>query len=359
MREDFKILDKYVYLDSACMSLKPEVVINALNKYYFELSSCAGRSSHKLSEKVNNEVEKVRKELTKFTGYKHAIFCRNATEAINIVANNFSGPVLISDKEHNSNLLPWQNKKIYTFSTKGSDKEIIESFEKQISKVKFASFVHMSNVDGQLLPVDKLLSIAKKHKVKTLIDGCQSIPHKIICKNADFLAFSGHKMFGPTGTGVLMCNEEIKPLILGGGQVYDSTYESASFEKFPNNMESGLQDYAGIIGLGAAITYLKNAKGDYVKLNEEFCKQITSLGLTVYSSNNGITSFNVPGLDCHETALMLSEDNILVRSGAHCVHSWYNKYDMPGTVRASFYYYNNLDDLNKIVSSLKKIKSLV
>ena len=375
IRKDFPILDKVTYLDSACISLKPIQVINKINEYYNQYPACAGRSAHKLSKKVDEEIYKTRKSIQKFLNAKsekEIVFTRNTTESINLVARSLNiKNVLISDREHNSNLLPWmylhkfkilKSKDDYTFN--------MELFKKEVKNVSLVSVVFTSNIDGYSLPIKEIIKIAHENKALVLLDAAQAVPHKEIDVkklDVDFLAFSGHKMLGPTGTGILYAKEklleEMKPFILGGHTVYNSTYKDYNLEKIPERFEAGLQDYAGIIGLQESVKYLnnigmKNIVEHEAKLKKYLINELKNMNKISFVGNlndSGVLSFNIKGMNCHDVAIILDQNNIALRSGSHCCHSWFNANKIDGSVRSSLYLYNNLEDFKILIENLKKI----
>ena len=377
IREDFPILKKYVYLDSACMSLKPRQVINKINEYYNEYPACSGRSGHSLSNKINEEVYKTREIISKFfsTRKENVIFTRNTTEAINIVANNFKRKnILITDKEHNSNLLPWQKNKcnIKVINSKKDNTFDIEDFKNKIKGTDLIAINHVANLDGVVNPIKEVIKIAHENKALVLIDAAQSAGHSEINFNKldiDFMAFSGHKTLGPSGIGALIGKKEllekIEPLNIGGGTVTDSNYNSFKYEDIPLRFEAGLQDYSGIIGLGEALNYLKKIGFDDIEKNElklnkiiteELLSKVQLIGPEDYKLRSSIFSFNVNKFSALDIAGILnSSRNICIRAGAHCVHSWFNKHNLKGSARASLYLYNNEDDVRIFVEEIKKI----
>lgn len=382
IRVDFEILQSKkppIYFDSACMSLKPNQVINKITEYYKEYPACAGRSNHKLSNRVATEVSYARHEIAKLIGAKdhEIIFTRNATEGINIVANSIKkgDEIIISDKEHNSNLIPWLNKecKVKVINSNEDNTFNLEEYERKISsKTTLVAIQHVSNLDGVTNPIKEIIKIAHKHNVKVLVDGCQAIPHKEINVkklDADYYVFSGHKMFGPTGTGVLYAKkellEELPQFLVGGETVLDSTFDSFTKEKVPNKFEAGLQDYAGIIGFGEAVKYLrkigqKNIEKHEIKLNDIATKELENvidiIGPKDAKLRGGILNFTIKDWDAHDLSLMLDKAaNIQTRSGAHCCHSWFNKHNLNGSIRASFYVYNTEEEVIEFVQKLKEI----
>ncbi len=391
IREDFPVLSKsIIYFDSACMSLKPKQVINKINEYYNEYPACAGRSSHKLATKVETEVAKARNEVKNFINAKYdseIIFTRNTTEGLNLVANSIGlkqgDEVIISDKEHNSNLLPWlklQEKGIKVFVVDSNDDNTfnLENFRNSFtSNTKVVSVVHVSNLDGVENPIKEISQITHKNNALLLVDAAQSVPHKEVDVkklDVDFMAFSGHKMLGPTGTGVLYGKKEflekLDQFIVGGETVIDSTYKDYKIEEIPMRFEAGLQDYAGIIGLGEACRYLKKIglkkiSEHEIKLNKMITealadnKKIELIGPKEAEKRGGIFSFNIKGIDMHHVARMLDKSkSIMTRSGAHCVHSWFNKHNMKGSVRASLYLYNTEEEVKIFIEEIQKIIKL-
>jgi len=395
LRQDFPVLQKQfngkpiIYFDNACMTLRPMQVIDKIREYYLEYPACGERSLHKLGKRVDENVDRARETLKKFINAKSAkelILTKNTTEGINLVANSFAfkaGDVVLgTDKEHNSNLLPWQKLApkgvVYDYVEADEDNSFsIENFKQKLNKkVRLIAMVMTSNMDGTSVPAKEIVKIAHDNGSLVLFDAAQAVPHHEVDVrklDADFLAFSGHKMMGPSGTGILYGKEhlleELSPFIVGGGTVIDSTHTTAKFEELPHRFEAGLQDYAGIIGLGEAANYLMKAGRENVEKHETMLNKIVTEGLAGVvdiigpkdaGKRSGIFSFNYRSVDPHEIALMLDQlENICVRSGAHCVHSWFNTHNMKGSVRASFYLYNTPGECEKFVETAKKVIGIV
>ncbi|MBC8495293.1 cysteine desulfurase [archaeon] len=391
VRKDFPILDKgIVYFDNSCVTLKPKQVVEAMNKYYYEFPACAGRSMHRLGNKITDEVAKSRETMRKFINAKRKeeiIFTRNTTEAINLVANSFKfkqgDKVLITDKEHNSNLLPWQLLaeqgliKLKVLGSKEDNTFNMEAFKREVRDVKLVSIVHTSNMDGVTNPAKEIIKIAHRNGALVMLDAAQSVPHKDVDVRklgVDFLAFSGHKMLGPSGMGILYGQkallENLHPFMVGGETVKDSTYTSRTWEDVPERFEAGLQNYAGIIGLAEAARYLQKIGLKNIEKQELMLTTKLTKGLESFDNINilgpgpeqrgGITSFNLGKNDPHQIALLLDNSaNVMVRSGTHCVHSWFNKHKSPGTVRASVYFYNTEEEVDHFIKSLKKVSTLL
>lgn len=387
VRKDFPILEQSfngmppIYFDNACMTLRPTSVVRSIVAYYEEYPACAMRSHHKLSKMATEHVEKARTKTQKFFGSKNLIYTKNTTESINLVANSFAKQdVVICGKEHNSNLIPWQiNKNRKYYVTKLNEDNLIdeEDFENKVRNkdVKLASIVHSSNLDGTTEDVKKFAKIAHDHDAKILIDGAQSAPHKEINfkkLDVDFFAASGHKMLGPTGMGILLVKnpEELSPFIVGGETVLNSTYESHTLEPSPYKFEAGLQHYAGIIGLGEATDYLKKIGMNTIQKHEEKLNKmlhglllqhqnISIIGNQNPEKRGGISSFRVKGTDNHTVAMMFDQTrNIMLRSGMHCCHSWFNNKKLDGSARASLYLYNTKEEIEVFGETLNKLMQL-
>ncbi|MBI5871978.1 cysteine desulfurase [archaeon] len=387
LREDFEILkSKVIYFDNACMSLKPRQVLEKMNEYYLEYPGCAGRSIHHVGERVGKEVLLARKKIARFFNAKRkeeVIFTKNTTEAINLAANclglNRGDRVLTSDYEHNSNLLPW----IKLAREKGIMHEILyskadntfdlEMFKEKAKGARLVSIFHTSNLNGYTNPVKEIIRIAHENNALVLLDGAQSAPHipiNLKKLDADFFACSGHKMLGPNGTGILYGKKEhlenMKQFIVGGETVIDSSYNDFKMEESPARFEAGLQNYSGIIGFGSAVDYLRGIIDD-IHAYESKLNRIISEGLMQfnkvelvppldYRQRGGIISFNIKGIDSHNVAVILNKSaRICIRSGAHCVHSWFNAHNLKGSARASLYFYNTEQECLRFVEEMGKI----
>ncbi len=397
-RHDFPLLNPkdnsraVIYLDSACQSLRPQQVIDAITRYYTEYPACSGRSNHHLAATVTRLVDESRQQLAKLIGAtreQEIIFMRNATEGINLVAFSLGlqagDVVLIGGKEHNSNLIPWQTLarrigiKLEVLAPLADGRFDLDSFEKALSTgVKLVSLGYTSNLDGVSIPAEQVIKAAHKAGALVLLDAAQTIPHRKInvrSLDVDFMAFSGHKMLGPSGTGVLYGKskllEKLSPFLVGGDTVANSTYDNAEFLPIPEKFEAGLQDYAGIIGLGEAACYLQKVGFDAIQKQEfllnqaitEGCRDIQGfhlIGPADPALRSGIFTFYIDGIDSHRVALMLDQmAGICVRSGQHCVHSWFNQQQLKGSVRASVYFYNTLQEAESFVENLKKIRKVL
>ncbi len=388
-RKDFPLLnsdDNPTYLDSACMTLRPQAVIDALTDYYTNYPACGGRSVHKLSWQVTENFEIARDQIRRFMGAEkptEIVFTKNATEGMNIVANGLNlqkgDKVITSDKEHNANVVPWHHLAKY----KGIKYEVLPAKdnyyfdlealkERLTSDTKLMSFVHTSNLDGHSNPAEDIIEICHDKGVKVMMDAAQSAPHKevnVVDLDVDFAAVSAHKFCGPSGMGALYGKyeelEKLIPTYVGGSTVVNSSYEDYELLPPPSCFEAGLQDYAGAIGSGVAADYVMGVGRDNIsehenKLNTIMTNKLKDLdGISVVgpedvSQRGGIFSFNIEGWDPTEVAMHLDEKyNIAIRSGMHCVHSWFNSRGIEGTARASAYLYNNESDIIKFTDAIE------
>ncbi len=401
LREDFPALKRLrngkpvIYLDSACMSLKPRQVIEAVREYYELYPACGGRgrSQHWFAREVKEATERAREEVARFINAtpEEIVWTKNTTEAINLVARSFrlerGDVVLTSDREHNSNLVPW----LELERTRGIRHEVVparedetfdvERLKEMLSpKVKLVSVVHVSNLDGYALPVEEIVEVAHDYGARVLLDAAQSVPHRSVDVSrleADFLAFSVHKMLGPS-LGVLYGREEalreLSPFIAGGDTVSDSYYERAIFLPPPHRFEAGLQDYAAQIGAAAAVRYLTRVGMRRIEEHERRLTQYLSKKLSAIEEvrfvgvrdarlRSGIVSFR---LERHGRSLVAPSDvaelldrhyNIMLRSGDHCLHAWFNARGIgaSGSVRASLYLYNTREECDLLVEGIERI----
>ncbi len=397
-RQDFPLLAEringkpIVYFDNACSTLRPRQVIDAMDEYYQKYSACAGRSAHVLGETVTRKVDEARTAIAKHFGARkkeEIVFTRNTTEGINLVARSFpfekGDVVLVSDKEHNSNLIPWQ----IAAKHRGIVLKIIpsnpdntfnlDSFRKILNegRVKMVALGYTSNLDGVTLPIEDIIPLAHAHNAYVLLDAAQAAPHRAINASAldiDFLSCSGHKMLGPSGTGVLYGKyqllEMLEPFIVGGETVAASTYTTHEMLPPPDKFEAGLQDYAGIIGLGEAVQYLERVGFEHIaaqerELNTYITDAIADIkGLRIIGPadpalRGGIVNFTIQGIDPHQIALLMSQaNNVMIRSGQHCVHSWFAARGIKNSARASLYFYNTMEEARTFVDGLKQIVML-
>lgn len=392
VRKDFPILETgIIYLDNTASSLTPEPVLQKMLEFYRHYRANVGRGIHRLSQKASEEYERARTKVADFINAKsenEIIMTRNTTEGINLIARGLKWKkgekIVTSFIEHHSNFIVWlRAKNNYSVELEIiRPKEPVEKgllditdFEKIIDdKTKLVALTHVSNVLGVITPIEEITKIAHEHGAYVLVDGAQSVPHikvdvqKIGC---DFLAFSGHKMCAPTGSGALYIGEElteeVEPLCIGGGTIADVEMDRYMLDKSPRKFEAGTPSIAETIGLGAAIDYLQKIGMENIeryekKLTKKTYEEITTLpSVEVYGPNPehkiGIMAFNVKDLNPHDVALALDVSaNIMVRSGHHCaLPLTKGLLHKPGTVRASTYFYNTEEEINKFVSALKEI----
>ena len=393
IRKDFPVLSRRingklpVYMDNACMTLKPAQVVDAMNRYYFEHPSCHKRAVHHFGKMTTEQFRKARCAVQAFIQAKQAeeiVFTRNTTESINIVAHGLrlqaGEAVLTSDLEHNSNLLPWialssKGIKHHMFALTPDSPFSQEEFEKALTpEVKLVSVFHTSHVTGQTLPVAEIIKTAHAHGALVLLDGAQSVGHqRIDVQNldVDFLAFSFHKMLGPTGMGCLYAKKEhlrkMPPLLVGGETVEDVDYGAYLLSDTPAKFEAGLQNYAGAMGVSAALDYLKqigmdNLQQHVTTLNETLTTELQQsdkvhiLGPPAAALRAGIVNFTLNGMDSGELSLLLDQtDNIMTRSGIHCCHAWYKKYNKPPSLRVSLYAYNTIEEVRHLAETINNI----
>ncbi len=384
IRKDFPLVEDYIYFDNACLTLKPIQVIDKVREYYEEVPVCSDRSSHSLANRLTKQIRKGRESVSKLINSEspfQIVYTKNATESINLVAKGLGldkGDVVIStDKEHNSNLVPWillQKKEGVKYKQVPSLEDgsfDMDSFEEIIDKdVELVTMVHTSNLDGYTIPAKEIGKIVHDHDALFMLDGAQSVPHcpiDVQDLDVDLLAFSLHKMLGPTGVGVLYGKseilEELEPLVAGGGSIKSSSYDDVVLHNTPTKFEGGLQNYASLYAVEAAVDYLQSLglkkvhehEKDLNKLAfEELPSGVDILGPEDPERRTGILNFTVPSLGCHEVSLLLEEMNILTRGGMQCVHSWYTAKGLEGGTRASFYVYNTKEEVIEFVEAIER-----
>lgn len=395
IRKDFPILDQIVndeplvYLDNAATTQKPKAVLEAVNRYYQEDNANVHRGVHTLAERATASYEAARETVRRFinaSSTKEVLFTRGTTTGLNWIGRfaeeilEEGDEVLISIMEHHSNILPWQEacrkagaKLVYVYLKDGGLD--LEDFRiKLTDRTKFVSIAHASNVLGVINPVQEIAQLAHEKGAIVVVDGAQSVPHmKIDVQklDADFFVFSGHKMAGPTGIGVLYGKEQylnqMSPVEFGG-EMIDFVYEqSATWKELPWKFEAGTPNMAGAIGLAAAIDYLEAIGMDAIERHEQdliayvFPKLQAIEGLKIYGSQDlakrsGVISFNLGDLHPHDLATALDYEGVAVRAGHHCAQPLIQYLGVPATARASFYLYNTKEDCDKLVEALIKTK---
>ena len=395
IRKDFPILDQIVndeplvYLDNAATTQKPKAVLEAVNRYYQEDNANVHRGVHTLAERATASYEAARETVRRFinaSSTKEVLFTRGTTTGLNWIGRfaeeilEEGDEVLVSIMEHHSNILPWQEacqktgaKLVYAYLKDGG-LDLEDFREKLTDRTKFVSITHASNVLGVINPIQELAQLAHEKGAIMVVDGAQSVPHmKIDVQklDADFFVFSGHKMAGPTGIGVLYGKEhylnQMSPVEFGG-EMIDFVYEqSATWKELPWKFEAGTPNMAGAIGLAAAIDYLEAIGMDAIEHHEQdliayvFPKLQAIEGLKIYGSQDlakrsGVISFNLGDLHPHDLATALDYEGVAVRAGHHCAQPLIQYLEVPATARVSFYLYNTKEDCDKLVEALIKTK---
>lgn len=397
IKADFPILSRtvygkpLVYLDNAATSQKPRSVIQALSEYYECYNSNVHRGVHLLSMEATQRYEEAREKISRFIGApspENVVFVRNTTEAINLVANTWAaanvGPgdeILLTEMEHHSNLVPWQKlareKGAVLRFIPVTDEGLLDcsGIEKILnSRTRLLSLVHMSNVLGTINPVKELATMAHAVGAAVMVDAAQSVPHMPVDVNdlgCDFLAFSGHKMLGPTGIGVLYVTEslirDMDPFLVGGEMVKDVRLEDATWNDLPFRFEAGTPNIGDAIALGAAVDYLdglgmENVRAHEIELTQYAIRSFTELeeelemyGPTEPDLRGGIVSFYSNEVHPHDLGTILDREGIAVRAGHHCaIPLVRGRLGVPATTRASFYVYNTEEDVDLLIGGLKK-----
>ena len=380
-----------VYLDSANSSQKPLVVIDRIYDFYTKEFSNVGRSVHYLAVAATNLYENTRSSVQKYINAKdknEIVFTKGATEAINLVANSFGqkylkegDEVLLTELEHHSNYVPWH----YLRKSKGIKIEFaeinengevtLESIEKKITKkTKIIAITHLSNVTGAILPVKEIIKLAHSKGIPVLIDGCQSAPHlKLDMQDldCDFYAISCHKMYGPTGLGILYAKkkwlEELPPYQGGGGMINEVKKESISYGDLPNKFEAGTMATAQVIAFDESIKFLNKIgienivkhENELMDYGQELLRRNNSVTLIGNPKNKGaVLSFTMKDIHPHDIATILDEDGVAIRAGHHCCQILHDKLGLAATARASLGVYNTKDDLDQLNSSINKCKKI-
>jgi len=394
IRKDFPLLARkvhgkpLVYFDNGATSQKPQAVIDALNRYYAEENSNIHRGVHYLSELATSLYEEARKKLRRFVNARRLeeiIFVRGTTEAINLVAQSYGrkflgagDEIIVSAMEHHSNIVPWQmlceqvGARLRVIPINHDGEPVLDEFRRLLNdRTKFVSITHVSNALGTVVPVKEVVKLAHASGVPVLLDGAQAVPHlpvdvqEIDC---DFYAFSGHKMFGPTGVGVLYGRAELlgkMPPYQGGGDMISLvTFEKTHYNVLPYKFEAGTPHIAGGIGLGAAVDYLAGLNWDQVAAHErdllEYATQaITKIdGLRIIGTAKekaGVISFVLDHVHAHDVGTILDQEGVAVRAGHHCAMPVMQRFGVPATTRASFAFYNTRAEIDVLVGALHRV----
>jgi cysteine desulfurase/selenocysteine lyase len=394
IREDFPILKTVIrgkplcYLDNAATTQKPQQVIDVLSDYYTSMNSNIHRGVHTLSERATAAFEEARVKVKNFINAKsekEIIFTRGTTESINLVASSFGrsnlsegDEILITGMEHHSNIVPWQliaaekNAVLKVVPITDTGELILDEFEKLISeRTKIISVVYVSNSLGTINPVEKIIEIAHKHGVPVLLDAAQAVSHipvdmqKLDC---DFFAFSGHKLYGPTGIGVLYGKEKLleqMPPFMGGGDMISKvTFTKTTYNELPFKFEAGTSNIADAIGLGAAIDYIKSIGLDSISKYEKHVLDYATdalsnvEGLRIIGTapeKSSVISFVLKNVHPHDVGTFLDYEGIAVRTGHHCTQPLMDRFNIPATSRASFGMYNTVEEADILVKGIKKV----
>lgn len=397
IRSDFPILKEMVngkplvYFDNAATAQKPQVVIDAIAEYYETINANIHRGVHTLSQLATDAYEIARKKVQHHINAKEdreVIFTAGTTFGINLVASGFArllkegDEVLISAMEHHSNIVPWQfaceqsgaTLKVIPMNDKGE--LVMEEFDKLINeKTKIVAVTHISNALGTINPIKRIIDKAHEYGAAVLIDGAQATPHvkpDMQALDCDFYVFSGHKICGPTGTGVLYGKEEwlnkLPPYQGGGEMIKTVTFDKTTFACLPHKFEAGTPNIAGGIVLGCAIDYLNNV-GFYnivayeQELLEYGTKRLLEIeGLKIYGTSKdkaSVISFNIEGIHPYDIGVIVDKLGVAVRTGHHCTQPIMDFFGIPGTVRASFSFYNTKEEIDTLVEAVKKAKSML
>jgi len=393
IRKDFPILKRevngkpLVYFDNGATSQKPQVVIDAITNYYTNENSNIHRGIHTLSQEATDAYEKARTTVQQFINAKHnheIIFTSGTTGSINLVASSFGkkyiqagDEIIISTMEHHSNIVPWQMLceekgavlKVIPINDKGE--LLLEEFKKLLSsKTKIVAITHVSNTLGTINPVKEIIKLAKAVGAFVLIDGAQAVPHTKVDVQAldcDFYAFSGHKMFGPTGVGILYGKEsilnELPPYQGGGDMIKTVTFEKTTYNELPHKFEAGTPNIVGGIGLGVAINYMNSIGIDNIEAYEhellayatEQIKQIEGVRIIGEAQNKAsVLSFLVDGTHPTDIGMIIDKLGIAIRTGHHCTEPLMNRFNIPGTARASFAFYNTKEEIDTFILALER-----
>ena len=392
-QKDFPILkstvngNPLIYFDNAATSQKPNCVIEAISKYYQNINSNVHRGVHELSQKATSEYEETRKIVGDFIGSEtpeQIIFTKGTTDGINIVASAWAenqlqkdDEILITTMEHHSNIVPWQilceklGAKLVVCPINAAGEILMDELKKLISdRTKLIAVTHVSNTLGTINPVKEITNIAKENNCKILIDAAQSIPHFKVDVNhldCDFLVFSGHKIFAPTGLGILYVKkdrfEEMKPYQGGGDMIKEVSFEKTTYNTYPYKFEAGTPNIAGVIGLKTALKYVNNIGIDKISEIEdelliyaqESISKINKLNIFGNAENKAsVISFTVDGIHPFDIGTLLDQLGIAIRTGHHCTQPLMKFFNIPGTARASFAFYNNKSEIDFFIDSLKR-----
>ena len=398
---DFPILsrkvrggNRFIYLDNGATSQKPESVITAEADFYRTKNAAVHRGAHLVAEEASDAYEGARANLAKFIGAQtdEVIFTKSATESLNFLAYSFGNKnskiclkagdeIVVSEMEHHANLIPWQQlaervgaKLTWLPITSDGRLDLSKISQVITGKTKIVAITHQSNVFGTIVPIDQIVKAARSVGAFIILDACQSVPHFAVDVkklDVDFLAFSGHKMLGPTGIGILWGKsellEQLEPALFGGSMVDSVTMETATWAKAPRKFEAGVPNMAQAVGLSAAVDYLNNVGMANVESHELALTKELLEGLSQISAVNvigpldmkdrgGVVSFTIDGVHPHDVGQVLDQYGIAVRTGHHCAWPLMRKLNLVGTTRASFHLYNDSKDVQALLQGVIKTK---
>ncbi|HQY19285.1 MAG TPA: cysteine desulfurase [Ignavibacteria bacterium] len=399
LRKEFPILDQtingkpLIYFDNAATSQKPNSVINAVSEYYETINSNVHRGIHTLSERATEAYENSREKIRRFINAESSgeiVFVKGTTEGINLVASSFGNmiieegdEIIISQMEHHSNMVPWQNlcsqkKALLKYIPVNEKGELIlDEFKEMLNeKTKLISVVYISNSLGTINPVKEIIETAHSQNIPVILDAAQAAPHqKIDVKDldCDFIAFSGHKMYGPTGIGILYGKEKhlekMPPYQYGGEMIKSVSYDKTEFNVLPYKFEAGTPDISGAIGLGAAVDFIEDLGHENIhkaemELLDHANKLFSDIGgiriIGTAKNKASVISFVMDGIHPYDTGSILDNLGIAVRTGFHCTQPLIEeRFKLPGTVRASFAVYNTLEEIDELAKGLEKVKTML
>jgi cysteine desulfurase / selenocysteine lyase len=398
IRKDFPILNQKVngkpliYFDNGATTQKPSVVMDTISQYYNEINSNVHRGVHHLSQVSTERYEHSRDVVQQFIGAKsreEIVFSKGTTDAINIIASSWTtaflnegDEIIISTMEHHSNIVPWQmacqkkNAKLIVAPINNQGELLLDKLKEKVNnRTKLISITHISNTLGTINPIEEIITFAKSKGIAVLIDAAQSVAHmKIDVKelDCDFLVFSGHKLFGPTGTGVLYAKkkwlDQMPPYQGGGDMIKEVSFEKTTYNEPPHKFEAGTPNISGVIGMASAIEYVQNLGFKFIQQQEqellsfatnEMSKidEIEIIGTANHKAS--VISFLVKGTHPFDVGTILDQLGIAIRTGHHCTQPLMNFYKIPGTARVSFSFYNSIEEIKHFIKALKKVISML
>jgi cysteine desulfurase/selenocysteine lyase len=397
VRQDFPLLAQkvhgkpLVYLDNAATTQKPQAVLDTMTRYYLELNANVHRGVHLLSQKATDAYEQVRSKVRQFIRAREEreiVFVRGATEGVNLVARTFGrarvkagDEILISALEHHSNIVPWQmlceeaGAHLRVIPMSDSGELIWEGFEKLLtSRTRLLAVVHVSNALGTINPVKEMIRLAHARQVPVLVDGAQAVSHlpvDVQDLDCDFYVFSAHKVYGPTGIGVLYGKaewlESMPPFLGGGDMIRSVSFEKTTFNEIPYKFEAGTPAIAEVIGMGAALDYLKGIGMESIARHEQDLLDYASRAIQVLhplrlvgtaAKKASVLSFLLDGIHPHDIGTILDQEGIAIRSGHHCAQPVMDRLGIPATARASFAFYNTREEIDALVAGIRKAQQI-